>query len=243
LTRHGHQATILATTGDILSILNVDDDAPARFLRSRILERAGFSVREADTAAQALAVCLSDAPPALVLLDVALSDGNGLDVCERIKTTRADLPVVLISAVYNTAHARRDGFHAGADEYLVAPVATEELISAVSRFLHPERPGSDAPLPMIVTDRNGSIMSANGPAARLLNVTARGLQDRSMLAFFAPGRERVASLLDGARRGLVTQGRATLRPRDRRPFVVKVEITAPFERGGALEWLLEPVED
>jgi len=43
---------------------------------------------------------------------------------------------------------------------------------------------------------------------------------------------------------VVTVGtRATLRPRDRRPFTVKVEITAPFERGGALEWLLEPVED
>jgi DNA-binding response OmpR family regulator len=226
-----------------LSILNVDDDAPARFLRSRILERAGFTVREADTAAQAISVCLSNAPPSLVLLDVALSDGNGLDVCERIKSARADLPVVLISAVYHTSQTRRDGFHAGADEYLLAPVPSEELISTVTRFLRPGQPGSEAALPMVVTDRNGAIMSANGAAARLLNVTVRGLQDRSMLAFFAPGRERVASLLDGARRGLVTEGRATLRPRDRRPFTVKVEIAAPFERGGALEWYLEPIED
>lgn len=226
-----------------LPILNVDDDAPARFLRSRILERAGYKVREADTAAQAVSACLSNEPPRLVLLDVALPDGNGFDVCERIKAARADIPVVLISAVYHTAQARRDGFHAGADEYLLAPVPPEDLLTTVARFLQPERADLDVPLPLVVTDSNGTIISANASAARLLNVTARGLQDRSMLAFFAPGRERVASLLDGARRGLVTQGRATLRPRDRRPFAVNVEISAPFERAGALEWVIEPIDE
>ena len=226
-----------------MAILNVDDDAPTRFLRSRVLERAGYTVREADTAAQALAVCLSEQPPRLVLLDVALPDGNGLEVCERIKNARDAIAVVLITSVYNTTGARRDGFHAGADEYLITPVPPEDLVTTVARFLHPERAGADSPLPIVITDGEGSIMSANAAAARLLNVTARGLQERSMVAFFAPGRERVASLLDGARRGIVAQGRATLRPRDRRPFVVTVEISAPFERGGALEWVIEPVEE
>ena len=226
-----------------MPILNVDDDAPARFLRSRILERAGYEVREADTAAQAVSACLSNRPPRLVLLDVALPDGNGFDVCERIKRARPDISVVLITAVYNAAHHRRDGFHVGADEYLVAPVPPDALVTAIARFLRPERAEPDAPLPMVVTDKDGSILSANAAAARLLNVTPRGLQERSMLAFFAPGRERVASLAEGARRGFVTQGRATVRPRDRRPFQVKVEISAPFERGGALEWVIEPIDE
>ena len=185
---------------------------------------------------------MSQEPPGLVLLDVALPDGNGFDVCERIKTARDDIAIVLITSVYNTASARRDAFRAGADEYLITPVLPEDLVTTVARFLEPERSGADSPLPIVVTNREGSIMSANAAAARLLNVTARGLQDRSMIAFFAPGRERVAALLEGARRGIVAQGRATLRPRDRRPFVVNVEISAPFERGGALQWVIEPVD-
>ena len=98
-----------------MPILNVDDNAPSRYLRSRILERAGFEVREADSAEAALRSAAAMTPQ-LVLLDVALPDSDGFTVCERLKAAHPHVPVVMITSVYQSAQARRDGFQAGADE-------------------------------------------------------------------------------------------------------------------------------
>ena len=100
-----------------VAILNVDDNGPSRFLRSRILTGAGFEVREAESAAQALSDALTDRPPSLVLLDVSLPDGDGFTVCEQLKATYPDVPVVMITSVYHNARARLEGFQSGADEY------------------------------------------------------------------------------------------------------------------------------
>lgn len=227
-----------------MSVLNVDDYAPSRFLRSRILERAGYDVREAETAEQAIASCLSGTPPRLILLDVALPDGDGFTVCERVKAVSGQIPVVMITSVYRTAQARRDGFAAGADEYLLEPIDPERLVASVGRFLDPSRGGSTPSPATIITDTSGQIVSANAAAGRLLNLSARGMKDRSLLAFFAPNRDRIAAQMRRAVEGQIVQENAGLRPRDRKPFTVRVDISAtPFERGGALEWRLEPLID
>src|SRR3954468_12794686 len=89
---------------DTRPVLNVDEHAPARFLRTRILQRAGFGVDEADSAASAIA----RAPNAsLLLLDVKLPDGDGFSVCEKVKQSAPGLPVVIVTSVYRTAQARR----------------------------------------------------------------------------------------------------------------------------------------
>jgi CheY-like chemotaxis protein len=226
--------------GKPVPILNVDDYAPSRFLRSRILERAGYEVREAETAEQAIAVCESPTPPNLVLLDVALPDGDGFTVCERVKAVSSKIPIVMITTVYLSSQARREGFIAGADEYLLDPVDPERLVSVVAQFLDPTRAAAATPPPTIITDAAGVIVTANAAAGRLLNLSARGMRDRSMLAFFAPGRDRMAGHMRRALQGQIVQEVATIRPRDRKPFTVRVDIsTAPFERGGALEWILE----
>ena len=227
-----------------MPILNVDDYAPSRFLRSRILERAGYEVREAETAEQAVAVCQSSTPPNLVLLDVALPDGDGFTVCERVKSVSSQIPIVMITTVYLSSQARREGFMAGADEYLLDPVEPERLVSVVARFLDPTRANSTTPPPTVITDATGLIVSANAAAGRLLNLSARGMRDRSLLAFFAPGRDRMARHIRRALEGQIVQESATIRPRDRKPFSVRVDVSAaPFERGGALEWIFEAGPD
>ena len=74
-----------------MPILNVVDHAPTRYLRSRILEAAGFEVREAESAEQALSSGLSATPPDLVLLDVGLPDGDGFTVCQQLKTAHPNI--------------------------------------------------------------------------------------------------------------------------------------------------------
>jgi PAS domain S-box-containing protein len=220
-------------------ILNVDDFPPSRFLRSRILERAGYDVREAETAEQAIAACQSSTPPQLMLLDVALPDGDGFAVCERVKSF-SQIPIVMITTVYLSSQARRDGFVAGADEYLLDPVDPDRLVNVVAKFLDPTRAASAAPAPAVVTDETGLIISANAAAGRLLNLSSRGMRERSLLSFFAPGRDKIAQHMRRALEGKIVQETATIRPRDRKPFIVRVDISAvPFERGGALEWVFE----
>jgi CheY-like chemotaxis protein len=227
-----------------MPVLNVDDNGPSRYLRSRILEGAGFEVREADSAEQALKHALGAAPPDLVLLDVALADGDGFTVCERIKAAHPQVPVLMITSVYQNSDARRGGFQAGADEYLLDPIEPELLLDAVRRFLHPTPGTVAAPPPTIVTDDFGRIISANAAAARLLNLTTRGIRDRMILNFVAPGRERLAAQMRRAVEGRVVQETAVIRPRDRKPFIARFDIsTTPFERGGSLEWVIEPVRD
>src|SRR4029079_17654004 len=125
---------------DTRPVLNVDDHAPARFLRTRILQRAGFGVDEADCAAAALE--RAHEPP-LLLLDVKLPDGDGFSVCETVKRAAPSLPVVMVTSVYRTTQARRDAFAAGADAFLLEPIAPEQLVRTIETLL--KRKGEPGP--------------------------------------------------------------------------------------------------
>src|SRR4051812_26069425 len=125
------------------TVLNVDDHAPARFVRTRILQRAGFGVDEVDNAAQAV----ERAPAAsLLLLDVRLPDGDGFSVCEQVKKVAPSLPIVMVTSVYRTAQARRDAFAVGADAFLLEPVSADQLIRTVETLINrKEEPRRDVP--------------------------------------------------------------------------------------------------
>ena len=118
------------------SVLNVDDNEPALYAKSRILRRAGFDVLEAKDGATALRL-VAEKMPQLVLLDVKLPDMSGLDVCRRIKTNPATrrIPVLHISATHVSEKDQQVGMESGADIYLVEPLGPEELITVVRTLL------------------------------------------------------------------------------------------------------------
>ena len=227
------------------AILNAEDHAPARFLRSRLLADAGFDVAESASAQATIEAALNiQDPPSLVLLDVGLPDGNGFDVCERIKVERPTLPVVLISAVYRTAHARRDGISVGADAYLVEPTPPERLIGTIRRLTIPGERAPTSPVAAIRTNAGGTIVWVNDVAARLLNVGARAAPGRSLLTFFNGGRSRLQEELTRAVAGQVCEIDAELRPRERKPFLVHLDLAAASERyQGEIEWIVAPAPD
>jgi len=227
------------------TILNVEDNPSARFLRTRILERAGYTVSEADTAARALAQMRT---ASLLLLDVNLPDGDGISVCERVKVLRPELPVVMVTSVFRTAQARRDAFAAGADAYLLEPIDSERLLETVEGFLSgrvkvaslEDTPG------WIVTDAKGQIADLSPAAAKLLNLSARGAIGRSLLPFFVENRPALIAEVQRAADGVIIDRRTTLQPRDRKPLVVHIDVSTMPNAGegrSQLRWIVERVAD
>ncbi len=117
------------------TILYADDTAAQRYAVSRVLRSAGFSVIEASTGEQAIA--MSAEHPDLILLDVNLPDINGIEVCKRIKATdsTARTPVLQVSATAVSTEARVAGLEGGADAYLAQPIEPQELIATVRALL------------------------------------------------------------------------------------------------------------
>ena len=121
-------------------VLNVDDDAANRYVKTRSLLLGEMEVIEAETGTAALAL-IAERQPLLVLLDVNLPDVNGLEVCRRIKADWPDIIVIQISATATSAAEKVIGLESGADCYLTTPVEPMELIAvtrAMLRLRHAE---------------------------------------------------------------------------------------------------------
>ena len=118
------------------TILNVDDDEAGRYVKSRILRRAGFEVIEAGTGADALRL-VAEENPQLVLLDVKLPDMSGFEVCRVIKAnpSNGDTMVLQVSASRVTTEDRVYGLEGGADAYLTEPVDSSELVATARALL------------------------------------------------------------------------------------------------------------
>jgi len=114
------------------TVLNVDDTAANRYLKSRALRQAGFRVIEAGTGQSALALVLEERPD-LVLLDIKLPDMSGLEVCRVLKSDpkTEHIPIVHISATFVSEEAKSVSMESGAEVYLAEPVGPHELTSTV----------------------------------------------------------------------------------------------------------------
>jgi PAS domain S-box-containing protein len=125
-------------------ILNVDDNDGARYVKTRILQSAGFSVIEAANGTDALDLARKHVP-ALVLLDVKLPDISGIEVCRRIKNDVSTCTVLVLQT--SAALIGRDdkirGLDGGADNYLAAPIEADELIANVNALLRLQRTQAD----------------------------------------------------------------------------------------------------
>jgi signal transduction histidine kinase len=117
------------------TVLNVDDYSPGRYTRTRILRQAGFTVHEAGTGEEALALLTHR--PDLVLLDVNLPDIDGMQVCRRIKENpdTAGTLVLHLSASSILSSDQVAGLEGGADAYLTEPVEPNVLIATIRALL------------------------------------------------------------------------------------------------------------
>jgi two-component system response regulator MprA len=109
------------------SVLVVDDDPPLRRMLQRTLAAEGFAVTLAPDGAAAL-VAVERAVPDVIVLDVAMPGLDGVAVCRRLRDKGLATPVLMLTA-RDAVPDRVIGLDAGADDYLVKPFATEELIA------------------------------------------------------------------------------------------------------------------
>jgi DNA-binding response OmpR family regulator len=113
-----------------MRILLVEDDRRVGAVMTSMLQRRGYQVEHAATATAALAA----APCDLVLLDLNLPDGDGVDVCRTLRARSADLGIIAVTA-RGEERDKITGLRVGADDYVVKPFSMAELQARIEALL------------------------------------------------------------------------------------------------------------
>src|SRR6266498_4771827 len=115
------------------AILVVDDEADLAATYERLLRRQGYRVVSAGTLQAGLRVIETE-PLRLVIADLRLPDGDGLDVVRAARALPAPVPV-LVATVLGSRETRQAAIAAGASAFLAKPFATERFSALVAQTL------------------------------------------------------------------------------------------------------------
>ena len=123
-------------------ILYVEDEPSILEPMAKALDRAGFEAITARTVREALELD-ERMDPDLLLLDLSLPDGDGRDVCREVRRRR-DVPVIMLTA-RGTETDRIVGLEIGADDYVVKPFSSAEVVARIRAVLRRSARG-EAPM-------------------------------------------------------------------------------------------------
>jgi two-component system response regulator DevR len=167
---------------DAIRILIVDDHAVVRIgLKTVLANATGFRVvGEAGTVNDAIALAIQ-ARPDVVLMDVRLPDGSGVEACRRIKADSPDTRVVMLTS-YQDEEAIVGSVMAGASGYLLKQADAERLIQAIRDAAAGESSLDPRAAGTLLTQFRE--LSAKQAEAELAGLTDR---ERRMLALIAEG--------------------------------------------------------
>ncbi|WP_172623462.1 response regulator transcription factor [Arabiibacter massiliensis] len=115
------------------TILIADDQENIRTILKTILERNDYLCIEAKDGREALSLS-SSVDPDLIILDIMMPGLDGFDVCERVRSVNAHVPVLFLSAKADMVD-KRIGYRLGADDYMTKPFNEEELLLRVGALL------------------------------------------------------------------------------------------------------------
>lgn len=169
-------------------LLLVEDEPDVASFVQQGLEEEGYEVNWVETGQRALEY-IRQANLDLVLLDIRLPDLSGLEVCERLRLHRPELPVIMLTAL-DAVEDRVKGLRAGADDYLPKPFAFDELVARIEALLRrTQRPSESGPL------EDGPLVL--DPAARTCTYDGRDVDltptEFDLLAFLMARREQALS--------------------------------------------------
>lgn len=112
-----------------MDLLLVEDDATLRRSLARGLGEQGYAVRACASLAQARSAWTGH-PADLVLLDLGLPDGDGIEWLREVRADAPSVPVIILTA-RDALDDRVRGLDSGADDYLVKPFAFPELLARI----------------------------------------------------------------------------------------------------------------
>jgi DNA-binding NtrC family response regulator len=114
-------------------VLVVDDEAVVANSIRKILSRKGFAIEEAFTCKDALGQVFANDYD-LILLDMKMTDGNGLDVLQKIKVKKPNQRVVIVTG-YASVDTAVEAIQRGASDYMPKPFTPDELYAMTNRVL------------------------------------------------------------------------------------------------------------
>ncbi|MDD5210252.1 MAG: response regulator transcription factor [Elusimicrobiales bacterium] len=117
-------------------MLVIDDDHIMSSILNRIFTAEKYEVKNAKTAEDGFKACLKELPD-IIILDVNLPDGTGLDLCRRMKENPRikHIPVILLTGDATSVDNKVQGIENGAEDYVLKPFITDELVARVSGIL------------------------------------------------------------------------------------------------------------
>ena len=218
-----------------LRLLLVDDEPDLREPLASYLERQGFAVRQAASAAEARSIIAQDVPD-LVLLDIMMPGEDGLSLCRHLTEARS-IPTIFLTA-RGEATDRIVGLEIGADDYVVKPVEPRELVARIRSVLRraargalPELQANEDfqfdgwrldPLKRRLIAPDGAIVAISSVEFRLLMAFLehpRQVLDRDRLLDMVQGRE--AHLFDRAVDNQVSRLRRKIEVDSRNPQLIQ----------------------
>ena len=168
-----------------LRILTIEDESNIRRFVKLALETEGYEVFEADGLKRGL-IEAGTRRPDLVVLDLGLPDGDGLDFITDLRNW-SDIPVIVLSA-RNSEHDKISALDAGADDYLEKPFGAGELLARVrAQLRRQQRSGNDPTIRFadVCIDPVRRLVEKNGEPVHLTPIEYR------ILTFLASQPDRV----------------------------------------------------
>jgi len=205
-------------------VLVIDDDPGLAEVIELLLEREGYAVQRSATVRRGVELA-GGGEFDLVVTDLRLPDGTGIDAIRAIRAARAELPIIVITS-YSSMESAIAALRAGAVDYIIKPFDNDELLHAVARALNERR-----------------IVRENAVLRRSL----RSAYEARVIIGDSPGMRRVGELVRkvaasdanvlisgeaGAGKELVAQAIHFSGPRAERPFMA---VDCGATPGGALE--------
>lgn len=169
------------------TILVIDDDENLRDTIAMLLEREGFRVVQAADGKAGLDQALV-AKPDLLLVDLRLPIVSGMDVCKRLRSSGVETPIIVLSALADELD-KVLLLEIGADDYVVKPFGTRELLARIRAVLR--RSGSESHKPVVFAgvevDLERRVVSRNGEELKFTPA------EYNLLTYFLQNPDRVLS--------------------------------------------------
>lgn len=148
-------------------MLVVEDDRVIAMQLKRALEKEGYSVEVAFDGISGLEEAKLN-PPHLILLDLMLPKMGGLEVCERLRRSKVNCPILMLTA-RDDVEDKVQGLDAGADDYLPKPFELSELLARIRALLRRDKSTRSEILVVadLHIDPKGKSVTRNGQEIRL----------------------------------------------------------------------------